>query len=155
MKSLSLGKRWQRGVAAIELAGALPFLLVLLAYPVYMGRVFFHYTAAAKAAHDMATYMSSVPATDFITSAQIDNVIAVAKAIGTEELADLNTGGDAPYIEANCGDGSCVPGTVPTFVRGRVVMHVKDPLFSGLTQPLSGDDGIELKATIQVAYAGQ
>ena len=52
------GARRQRGIAAVELALVLPVLFILVMFPLYLGRVYWHYTAIQYAAQDAARYLS-------------------------------------------------------------------------------------------------
>lgn len=147
--------RFQRGVAAVELAFILPVLVVLLAFPLYFGRVFWHYTAAQKAAQDAARYLSSVPLIDMKDPLRVGHAVAVARDIAEAETAELNPGPYRPSITVLCDGLSCAGFSTPTTVRVGVQLYMVDYFFYGITSVLFPDGGLALTADVTVHYVGR
>jgi Flp pilus assembly protein TadG len=86
------GRRYERGVIAIEAAMVLPILLLFLGLPSILFAFYFRqYTAVQKAAHDAAIYLSTAPRLE-MTTAGPDGKFAsltLAKTIITKEVAGI------------------------------------------------------------------
>lgn len=146
----------QRGVAAVELALILPILIMLLAVPFFLGRVFMHYAVAQKAAHDAALYLSSVPITEMKSQGRIGAVLDVAKQIYDLETAELNPGPYPPTPGFMCNNIPCAGLSVPDTVTVSVQMRVLDnfmPLFT--TNYKDEEGGIVLLASVTLPYVGK
>ena len=148
--------RWQRGVAAVELAIILPILMMLLTVPFYFGRAFWHYTVAEKAAHDAARYLSSIPVTEMKSQARIAAIVDVARQIYDQEVAELNPGMFPPTPTITCGNFVCDGISVPDTVRVAVRMRVFDN-FAGTSNSDYKDEegGIVLTADVTLPYVGK
>lgn len=145
-------RRAARGVAAVEFAIMLPILIILLSAPLYIGRVMWYYTAAQKAAHDAAQYLSTVPDAEMRSPGLISSSTAVAGDLVAAELADLNGGGAyPPSVTIQCDGVSCDGYVAPTVVRVHVRMRVQDPFFG---TAFGGDEGILVSADSQMLYMG-
>jgi hypothetical protein len=147
--------RCQRGIAAVELALILPLIVLLLAVPLYFGRVFWHYTAAQKAAQDAARYLSMVPSTELADSTRVRYALKVAQDIAEAETAELNPGPDRPYISVTCDDWACDGFSAPTTVGVSVHLKMVDAYFPVATSLFGGDGGIVLRAAAKVHYVGK
>ena len=145
-------RRSQSGVAAVEMAIILPVLIILLAVPLFIGRVFWHYTVAQKAAHDTARFLSTMPPIEFRSPVRASSTVAVARAIASAELADLNPGLYPPDVTITCDGINCNGFTVPTSVTVTVQMPMFDPIFNGITYALVGDDGLLLTAAVTMRH---
>ena len=154
MKPSRLFMRSQRGVAAIELALILPVLLTLLAFPLLFGRIFWHYTVAQKAAHDAATYLSTVPLIEMKSTTRTAYAVAVTQDILNAELSGLNPGPNAPATTILCGAVSCNGFSVPTTVRVEVQISMIDTIFGDITWRITGDSGLLLTADVTMPYVG-
>lgn len=139
----------QRGVAAIELAFMLPIFLLLLALPLYFGRVFWHYTVVQNAVQDAARYLSAVPQIEMKDPSRIASVLAVANAIIAAEIAELQPGNYAPIVTLQCNNVSCTGFALPSTVTANIQLLMDDVLFSDVTS-LS----IPLSATATFPYTG-
>lgn len=132
----------QRGIAAVELALILPVLVLMLIFPLYLGRVYWHYTVIQHAAHDAARYLSKAPDTEMSNPARAVAVASVADTIIAMELAELAPGA-YPYVaQVNCDSGPCVGYSKPSKVRVSIQLLVEDIFFPGylsLTIPLTVD----------------
>jgi len=94
MKSMfsKTGRPHECGSVAIEMAIVLPLLLVFLGLPsLYLAFYFRQYSAAQKAAHDAALYLSTAPRVEMTTSGPDGSIAAVtlAKKIVEKELAGI------------------------------------------------------------------
>jgi Flp pilus assembly protein TadG len=138
----------QRGLAAVELAMVLPVLVLLLMFPLYLGRVFWHYTVIQHAAQDAARYLSRVPVSEITNTTRVASVAAVAQTIVAEEMADLAPGSVAPNVEVKCGAGNCTGFTKPSTVRVFIELQIEDIFFSVYTYPLT------LSADVTYPYQG-
>jgi hypothetical protein len=155
-----LTRRTQRGVAAVEMALVLPILATLLAVPLFLGRVFWHYTAAQKAAHDAVRYLSSASAYE-MTSLQLVGgrevpVAALAREIAAIETAQLNPGRRRHAITVQCDGIDCNGISVPRIVRVHVSMQMYDVFlgsFSAGTIPAL--EGITLTADVSMRHVGR
>src|SRR4051812_38658701 len=128
--------RRQRGGVAVEMAVLLPILVMLLAFPLLLGRIFWHYSVAQKAAHDAARYLSSVPYAEMNNPSRSQSAASLARDIVLAETAELTPGGAFPVsIGITCDDGPCDYG-VPTTVTVLVRVRMFDPFFGNFTWAL-------------------
>lgn len=144
----------QGGVAAVEMAIILPFLVMLLALPLFFSRVLWHYTVAQKAAHDAARYFATVPVREMMSPGKIPQSVAVARDIATEEMGDLKPGPYEPVTHVMCGAFPCTGFTRPVTITVRVEMPMYDGLFGPLTQAFAGDYGLVIAAEVTMPYVG-
>jgi hypothetical protein len=151
-------KRKERGSAAIEFALVLPILIILLAFTLFFGRLFWHYTVALKAAHDAATFlgMSRIAETSIIkTDLGEIEVAKIAKAIAVMELAELNPGkGAMPIVEVNCDRYQCSGDKITAEISVMGRMNMFDPFLSGITDEITGPEGLMLYAEVREPYVG-
>ena len=140
----------QRGIAALELAFILPVFLVLLAFPLFFGRVFWHYSAMQRAANDAARYLSAVPLSEIRNFARAPAVVAVANAIAQSEVAELAPGPAPILITVLCDTvGQCGGFSTPTTVTVTIQLQIFDIFFSG------GALNLPLTASVTYPYLGQ
>lgn len=151
----SPARRFQGGVAAIEFAAILPVLLLLLAFTVFFGRVFWHYTAAQKAAHDAGRYLSSVPPIEMRTPARVANVMLVARAIAEQEVAGLNPGPFPPVITILCDGLWCAGFNPPATITVGVQLAMFDETLYSVTSEILGDTPLPLTAAVTMRYVGK
>lgn len=140
-----------RGVAAVEFAILLPLLLILLAAPLYIGRVLWHYTVIQKAAHDAVLYLSTVPEAEIRTPVLNAAAKTLATDLANAELADLPLGNYPPAITVECDGVACDGYSVPSRVRITIRMRVQDPFFGS---DLGGFDGILISSNAEMVYIG-
>jgi len=148
-------RRRQRGTAAIELAVILPVLLAFLAFSIFYGRVFWHYTAAHKAAHDAARYLASVPLTEFKSPTRTGFVVAVAQSIAQAEIADLNPGPYPPDITVACDGLHCTGFATPTVITVGVQLAMFDSIFRQVTGDVLGSEPLPVTASVTMRYVGK
>jgi hypothetical protein len=159
MKRLPSGRplRYAGGTAAVELAVLLPILMLLLAAPLFFGRIFWHYTAAQKAAHDAVRFLSTASAAEMRTPGAGGTeapIAAAAREIVRMELAELNPGPDQPFIDVQCNGIGCAGFTIPTKVTVSVRMPMYDEFFGAFTAQFTGGDQILLQAAVTMDYVG-
>jgi uncharacterized membrane protein len=128
------GARRQRGIAAVELAIVLPVLVLLLVFPLYLGRVFWHYTALQYAAQDAARYLSKAPVSEMGNPTRGAAVTAVAEAIVAQELAELAPGSFPYALVITCDGTACVGFATPAVVRVNITLFMEDIFFASYTQ---------------------
>lgn len=151
----SPASRFQGGIAAVEFAVILPALVLLLAFTVFFGRVFWHYTAAQKAAHDAGRYLSSVPLIEMKTPARAANVVLVARAIAEQEVAGLNPGPYPPVITIACDTITCDGFSIPTNINVTVRLAMFDEMLYSVTNDILGDTPLTLTAAVSMRYVGK
>lgn len=146
-----LGQRMQRGIVAVEMAFILLFVLVLLPYPLFFGRAFWHYAVLQKAAHDAARYMSTIPVLDMKNPGKASQAVAVVQSMVSAATAGL---GEPAATWVMCGATPCgVLPVLPDQVRIGVGVVLQDPIFPAITRPLIGDEGLLLQANVTMRYA--
>jgi hypothetical protein len=140
------------------MALVLPILVVLLAAPLFLGRICWHYAAAHKAANDAARFLAAASRSEMRTNRLVSNeppVVAVARYIVTKEIAELSPGPDQVSTLVECDDENCDGLTVPSIVRVRVRMRIYDTAFFDFTSDsLSGLEGAMLVADVRMPYVG-
>lgn len=92
----------QRGVAAVEAALVLSFLVLFVTFPsVFWTMYFYKYSAAQKAVHDAALYLATAPKLE-MTAAGPDGgpaALSVARKIIEQEMAGMSP----PSLNVICG----------------------------------------------------
>jgi Flp pilus assembly protein TadG len=146
-----LGRQLQGGIVAVEMAFILLFVLVLLPYPLFFGRVFWHYAVLQKVAHDAARYMSTIPAIDMKNAAKASQAAALAQSMVAAGTAGLGepVGVNVMCDAATCGTFSVLPGQV-RIIAG---LSLQDTIFGAITGSLTGDSGLLLQANVTMRYA--
>lgn len=142
----------QQGTAAVEFAMLSVLLVMLLTVPLFFSRLFWHYTAMQKAAHDAAWYLATIPVSDMKNYTKAVDATNIAKFIAEAEVADLNPGGDIPVVSAvECRPLPCGAGS-PTTVAVRIGTRMYDPIFK--VSYAAGDEGLPLLAVSEMNYVG-
>lgn len=119
----------QRGVAAVELALVIIFLLLLTAGIVEFGRAFWYYDALTKATRDGARMLSVADRATFSTGTFIDDaknrVVQAANAANVKP--PLTTGQvavtclDASFGAVGCDSGNGAPANVQVAISGYAI----------------------------------
>lgn len=103
----------QRGIAAVEFAFVIIFLLIIVAGIIEFGRAFWYYNALSKATRDGARYMSTLDnaqiASTGILAAQ-NLVVAEANAAALSPAITITN------VTVTCLPNACTDGTSPTDV---------------------------------------
>jgi Flp pilus assembly protein TadG len=142
------------GIAAIELALLLPVLVLFLTFPIFFARCMWQYTMVQKAAQDATRYLSTVSAAEMRSNALTNEAVATAAGIVARETAELASGSRVTGLIAYCDDvvcGTLSAGTVPTTVRVRFMIYMKDDIFGVID---TGRYGITVTADARMGYAG-
>ena len=139
----------QRGIAAVEMALVLPLMVLLLAFPLFLGRVFWHYTVIQHAANDAARYLSKAPASEMGNPARAPAVAAVANAVIAEELAELAPGSVSYLALVTCDGGLCGGINMPVTVQVNIQVLVESSFF-----PAYMSMSIPLTVAISYPYTG-
>ena len=149
-------RRAQTGSVAVEAAIILPVLILFLAVPLFMARIFWYYSVAEKAAHDGARFMSQATRMEIqdSTGGAEPAVAALAKAIVNAELDEIRPGLVGVTPSVLCDGLICGGLSIPSTVRVAVQIRVRDDIFGFVTAPLFGEDGLLLVADVTVRYAG-
>jgi len=140
----------QRGIAAVELALILPVLLILLVFPLFFGRLFWHYSVMDRAAQDAARYLATIPPSEIRNPARAPALTAVAKSIADAELAELAPGPDGIFVTIGCDAVQCVGFAVPTTVNVAIQVQLTDIFFSNMTSLT-----IPLMVNVTYPYVGR
>lgn len=146
--------RRDRGVAAVEFAIILPLILVLLAFPVFFGRVFMFYSVAQKAAQNAAQYIATVPKVEMHDSNKAAAANDVAKEIIRLTMGEVSAGSGGIGIQVDCDDGECGTGEVPTEILVNIRLVLYDDYFAFLTYSILGDGPLVINANAKVKYLG-
>ena len=153
---LRRGRRREHGSAAVEAAIMLPVIILFLAVPLFLARVFWYYSVAEKAAHDGARFLSQASRVEMQASngGAEPGVAVLAKAIVNAELAEIRPGLVGATPSVLCDGLICGGLSVPSTIRVAVQIRVRDDIFGFVTDPLFGEDGLLLTADVTVRYAG-
>ena len=135
----------QRGIAAVELAVMMPVLIFMLVFPLYLGRVFWHYTVIQHAAQDAARYLSKIPASEMANPLRAPDLAKVAEAIADAQLTELAPGAFRYGLVVTCDGGLCLGFNRPAVVRVNIQVLMEDIFFSGYTS-------LTLSLTADVSY---
>lgn len=146
-------KRYERGVAAVELAIILPFLVLLMALALLFGRTFWYYNVMQKAAHDSARYMSTVAVNDIRNLTRVSHATAVAYNIADQEMSDFNREATPWSVIVLCDGVGCDGFSAPETVRVVIRMPMVNDILGDLTVGFFGD-GLLMTADVTMPYLG-
>lgn len=148
----------QHGIAAVEFAAILPVIGLLLAFILFFGRVFMHYTVALKTAGDVATFIAQARSQEMLEARPDLGEIAIvglARSIGATELAELNPGnGGHAILDISCDGSICRGAQVPDQIIVLISMRMYDPFLPTMLLELGDMDGIWVRAEVRVRYVG-
>jgi hypothetical protein len=149
-------RRTEQGSVAVEAALILPVLILFLAAPLFVARVFWYYSVAEKAAHDSARFLSSASRVEIqaSTSGAEPSVTALAKSIADDELEGIRPALVGASVTPQCDFAACDGLSVPQSVRVVVRMRIRDDVFGFITDQYFGEDGLLLTAAVTMRYAG-
>ena len=101
----TIRQQYESGSIAVEAAIVLPILIVFLALPTILVAFYYRkYTAAQKAVHDAAIYLSTAPRLDFATLGPdtYSAAVTVANKIVAKELAGIVPDGTDTEVSITC-----------------------------------------------------
>lgn len=150
-----VSSRFQRGVAAVELALILPVMVIFLGFPLFFARYFWYYTVAQKAAQDSARYLATISVQEMRIGSLNQAALAIASQIATTELAELNPGTAPPSVTFYCGGYVCSgigARSLPDTVLVRVTMDMVDNIL-GIVD--TGRYGWPITVDVEMRYAPQ
>lgn len=141
------------GIAAIELAIALPFILLVLACLLFFGSLFYKYQVTGKAVWNASRYLSSISKLEMKNPAQIGYHTAFARSLIDQQLSAISSGPYPPSVTILCGATICDGFTLPTTVTVTVRVLANNRLFGDLVSSwVEGEFVLTSSATL--AYAG-
>lgn len=142
-----------RGIAAIELAIALPFVLTVLACLLFFGSLFYKYQVTEKAAWNAGRYLSSIGRLEMKHPAQIGHHTAFARSMIDQQLSAISSGAYPPSVTILCGATICDGFTLPATITVTVRVLATERLFGDLISPwVEGEFVLTSSATL--AYVG-
>lgn len=149
-------RRTEQGSVAVEMAFVLPILIIFVAVPFFLARIFWFYSVAEKAAHDSARFLSQTSRVEILGpgNGAKPGVVGLAEAIIDAELAEIRPGlvGSAPTIL--CEGYTCDGLSVPADIRVAIRIRIRDEVFGPFTDAIFGEDGLLLTADVTMRYAG-
>ncbi|QJD99825.1 pilus assembly protein [Massilia forsythiae] len=154
-------QRFQRGVAAVEMAIVLPLLAIFVLSPsIFWSLYFYQYSVVQKAIHDAAIYLSTAPMLEMTTAGADGNPVAltIAKKIIAKELAGMI----GPDLSIVCSyrqaSGAIIPKTCSVSDNQDYRQFlVQIYMSSNLTyiDPFTGNDSdVTISPYISVSYVG-
>lgn len=155
-------KQDARGSVAVEFAIVLVTILFpLFVAALFLGRFFWHYTVAEKAAQNAARFLATASPRELKIPGSSGEaaIVGAAKAMAQAEIAELHPSPDYPaLVYVFCDGGPCLPFTtapLPTTVSVYVTMSVESPFLSGISSLFGGAiSPIQIDATGNTYYVG-
>jgi hypothetical protein len=154
--STRLFRRTEQGSIAVETAFVLPVLILFLAVPLFLARIFWYYSVAEKAAHDGARFLSQASRLEIqgSTSGNEPGVSGLARSIANAELDGIRPVLVGAAAASQCDGIPCNGLSVPSMVRVVVQIRVRDEILGPITDRYFGEDGLLLTADVTMRYAG-
>lgn len=151
----------QRGAIAVEAAIVLTFLVLFLTFPsVFWANYFYKYSAAQKAVHDAALYLSTAPKLEMAAAGPDGGPAAmtVARKIIAQEMAGLSP----PALDVICGyrqaSGAIVSKSCSTTnnqAYNQTLAQLTVSMDMSYIDPLTGSDsGLWISPYAVVPYMG-
>lgn len=127
-------RKFQAGVAAVELTMILSATIVLMPAVALFAKVFFQYSVIKEATRDAATYMASLPVAAVKDEAERARAIAIAQRMVADAAIGANMNGATTVAEAivECDNYPCF-GLVPDVFVVKTTLSINDQLFAALT----------------------
>jgi Flp pilus assembly protein TadG len=150
----------QAGAVAVEAALVISFLLIFVSAPsIYFAFYFYQYSAAQKAAHDAALYLSTAPRAEMTTAGPSGGPAAMtlAQAIIIKELAgSTNEAPPDPSIVCGYQQGPTSIGWKScTTTNNQPLVFVAVSIDMPFMDPLTGyDSGLMISAYNPMRYVG-
>lgn len=151
----------QRGAIAVEAAIVLPLLAVFLTFPsIFWALYFYKYSAAQKAVHDAALYLSTAPRLEMTTAGPDGNpaALTVVKNIIAREMAgqsppELGIGCYYQQVSGAVTVRPCSMANNQDYKQSLVQLSVS--IETSYLDPLTGmDSGLRISPYANVPYVG-
>jgi cbb3-type cytochrome oxidase subunit 3 len=152
-----LFRKTETGSVAVEMAFILPVLVMLLTLMVFFARIFWVYSAAQKATHDAARFLSTATQAEIRTGGGAFNEArypAVARWIAQQELMDIAPWAEGITILPLCNSLPCNANR-PETVRVSVEVSLRNDIFPDLIALYLGNSNIVLNSKVVLPYAGR
>ena len=163
MSNLLRQTKEERGSVAVEFAIVLVVILLpLFVGALFLGRFFWHYSIAEKAAQNAARFLASASPTELKVPGPSGEaaIVGAVKALAQADIAELSPSPTyPPLVYVFCDGGPCLPfrtAPLPQTVSVYVTMSVESPFLSGISS-LFGDGvlpPIQIDATGNTHYVG-
>jgi Flp pilus assembly protein TadG len=149
-------RQTERGSIAVEAAIVLPVMILFVAAPLFLARLFWYYSVAEKAAHDGVRFLSQATRLEMqaSTGGAEPGVSALARSIANTELDGIRPALVGASTTVQCDNVSCDGLSIPSTVRMVVRIRVHDDIFGAITDEYFGEDGLLLTADVTMRYAG-
>jgi hypothetical protein len=154
-------KNKERGGVAVEAALVLAFLTTFFGFPsVLFAFYFFEYSAAQKAAHDAALYLSTAPKLEMMTAGPdgAPASITMAKTIIAREMTGLSSAGmpiDPSFVCGYQQTPTSVAWKQCTTNTSQSLVQLAVSVDMNFVDPVTGDDtGWFISAYEPVRYVG-
>lgn len=153
---IRLSRRREQGSVAVEAAVVLPILILFIAVPLFVARVFWYYSVAEKAAHDGARFMSQATRLEMqsSTGGAEPGVAVLARDIANDELDGIRSSLAGVTVTSQCDGLTCGGQVIPSTVRVAVQITVRDNILGVITDQYFGPDGLLLTSDVTMRYAG-
>lgn len=152
-----IARHAQAGSVAVEAACCMAFILLpLFAIVFIFGNFFWYYSAAQRAVHDAALYMSGAP----LAEVKNKGADALAADIVDQETADIRpTASVDSSIECGYSPANstfivyrvCSAAETPVAVQATMLLTIPQPFFSNFL----GTDSITILVFSQMPYVGK
>lgn len=156
MNMRKMHRRPASGSVVVEMTLVVAMLLSLIAFLTLLGRYFWYYDVAQKAAYDGARFLSTATQVEMRTVGDGGTepaVAALARKIVTEELREIAPHLYPVVVDVHCDFRTCV-NKVPQTVRVSIAMSLQDDIFGAWTSMFTGQEGMSIVADVTVRYAG-
>lgn len=148
--------RAAKGSVLIELFLVLSMLITMAAFLTLLGRYFWFYTVAQKAANDGARFLSTATPVEMRTVGAGGGepaIAALARKIVMDELEEITPHLFPVVVDVHCDFRTC-SNKVPQTVRVSITMNLQDDIFPRYTSFFTGQEGMSIIADVTVRYAG-
>ena len=156
------GKRHtQRGAIAVEAALVLPLLLIIVTFPsIFWTMYFYRYSAAQKAVHDAALYLSTAPRLEMAAAGPDGSpaALTLAKTIIAKEMAGMSP--PDPGIVCNYQQASGLVASKPCSTTNnqdykQTLVGLYVSIDMSYIDPITGtDSGMRISPYADVPYLG-
>jgi len=152
LKKISCFTRNDRGVQLVELAIALPVMILLFAAVAEFGRYFYEYTTLAKGSRVAVRYLATAR-TNGLDDSAAKNLVVYGNMAGTGSPIVNGLAPDNVEITRRNAAGVPVAGGIPNTVTIRITNFTHSPLFDlGALTNSSLSLAVEVKPSVTMRY---